>query len=174
MDRQLQPESLKSEASSRTTHAGTAEKAGTDRDVGVLMFPVKQISIIHCWSIIKCWMKTLSKRCSRWRLDDLPDNTLAVISADLEKYYHLSDDKWESLSINIKIELVHRVDCAFIIGGTFQKRRSSGHVVFKQNGSLFRKWKKERQIVINTPLKYKTNKNRNKHDIHFAYQRTIQ
>lgn len=32
----------------------------------------------------------------------------------------------------------------------------------------------EKEIVINTPFKYKTNKNKNKHDIHFAYQRTIQ
>lgn len=45
----------------------------------------------------------------------------------------------------------------------------------KQNGSLFRKWKKEekKEIVINTPFKYK-DKNKNKRDIHFAYQRTIQ
>lgn len=33
---------------------------------------------------------------------------------------------------------------------------------------------KGKKIVINTPFKYKTNKNKNKHDIHFAYQRTIQ
>lgn len=34
--------------------------------------------------------------------------------------------------------------------------------------------KEKKEIVIDTPLKYKTNKNKSKHDIHFAYQRTIQ
>lgn len=34
--------------------------------------------------------------------------------------------------------------------------------------------KEKKEIVINTPFKYKTKKNKNKHDIHFAYQRTIQ
>lgn len=53
-----------------------------------------------------------------------------------------------------------------------QNNTAETWLVSEQNGSLFRKLKKK--TVINTPFKYKTNQNKEQHDIQFAYQRATQ